>query len=527
MRTRRRQRATTALVARVRRRQPKRLLGELGRDGRCAALGRERRGVVEHGGDSGVGRVARRARGDARGGAGRRRSARVVGERFVAPSPRSEVENRRQQRMREANRAVLALDHVRGECRRERVRRDTRPLQERLRRRPQRRRERERVARRRGKSREPRADELVERLRNRERLERVDVHVENACQLQRKERVTARPLVDAKQRLAREGPPETVVQQPMERADAERPNRQALDALRIQRLLERRRLRAVDEPPGEQHEHRARSESSQRKRERARRGRVEPLNVVDGKQNRLSLAEQVQHVAYRHGERAVIDRIVWRPPRGAARSRARAASASRTAGRRRRGRPRRGRRAPRERDRARPPPVATRGPAAHASARARHPRATASTCRSPPRPPARARQPHPPPARRRRRPRRGLPPCRRSRTPSSSRDRDRRRAPAQPRTPSSRSTHTRSPDLLACHHRAITRPATGSRSSHRDGLSRGNPTRLITHEECASGPPLDGRNPLNNPFLPRRRCGQRSLHAHRVVAAVDVQRRRR
>ena len=59
--------------------------------------------------------------------------------------------------MGEANRPVLALDHVRGDCRVERVRRDARPLQERLRGRAQRRGERERLAGGRGKSGDPRA----------------------------------------------------------------------------------------------------------------------------------------------------------------------------------------------------------------------------------------------------------------------------------------------------------------------------------------------------------------------------------
>ena len=76
MRTRRGERSPMALVARLRRRQPERLLGELGRDRRRAAIGREPRGVVEHSGDVGVGRVRRRARGDGRGGAGRRRCSR-------------------------------------------------------------------------------------------------------------------------------------------------------------------------------------------------------------------------------------------------------------------------------------------------------------------------------------------------------------------------------------------------------------------------------------------------------------------
>ena len=226
MRTSCSQGATTAIVVLVRRRQPKRLLGELGSDGRCAALGRERGGILEHGGGGGVRSVARErevTRAEERVLDDPRNSS-VNASSLVA---QVEVENRRQQRVREANRAVLALDHVRGECRRERVGRNTCPLQKRLRRRPQRRGERERVARHRGKSGEPRADELVQPLRNRKRLERVDVHLENACQLQREERIAARPLVDAEQRLAGERPPETVVQQPMERADAERSNRHA------------------------------------------------------------------------------------------------------------------------------------------------------------------------------------------------------------------------------------------------------------------------------------------------------------
>ena len=47
MRTSRGERAAMALVARVRRRQPERLLGELGRDRRRAAIGGQPRGVVE------------------------------------------------------------------------------------------------------------------------------------------------------------------------------------------------------------------------------------------------------------------------------------------------------------------------------------------------------------------------------------------------------------------------------------------------------------------------------------------------
>ena len=184
---------------------------------------------------------------------------------------------------------------------------DAHPLEERLRRRPQRRRQRQRLVGRRGQPGEPRAEELVEPLRHRQRLERVDVRVERAGQLQCEERIPARPLVDAEQRLASERPPQAVVQEPMERADAERTDRQPLQALRCERLLELRRLGPVGEPPGEQHEHRARGEPSQGERECAGRGCIEPLHVVDGEQHGLPLAEQVQRIADRHGQGALID----------------------------------------------------------------------------------------------------------------------------------------------------------------------------------------------------------------------------
>jgi hypothetical protein len=98
----------------------------------------------------------------------------------------------------------------------------------------------------------------------------------------------------------------------MKGADTERSNRYALDALAFQRLLQRGRLAGRDEPPGEQQQNRARRESSQRERKRARRRRVEPLNIVDGEQDRLPLAQHLQHVAHRHADRPVIDRIAGR-----------------------------------------------------------------------------------------------------------------------------------------------------------------------------------------------------------------------
>ena len=53
------QRAAMALIVSLRRRQPQRLLGELGCDRRRATVGRESRSVIEHSGDSGVRRILR------------------------------------------------------------------------------------------------------------------------------------------------------------------------------------------------------------------------------------------------------------------------------------------------------------------------------------------------------------------------------------------------------------------------------------------------------------------------------------
>ena len=127
--------------------------------------------------------------------------------------------------MGEANGPVLVLDHVCVDCRFERIRLNARPLQERFRRCAQRRGELERLAGGCRKTGKPRAHELFEQLGDRQRLQRVDVCAEHPGELQREEGVSARGLVDAEQRLAREGPAEPFVQEPMKRTDAERPDR--------------------------------------------------------------------------------------------------------------------------------------------------------------------------------------------------------------------------------------------------------------------------------------------------------------
>jgi hypothetical protein len=298
----------TAPVGILCRRQPERLLRELGRGGGGAALDRQPRRVVENGGNFGVRR--------------RRRQREVTGaeerifhdsrDTFMDAPPlvaEAAVKNGRQQRMGEANRPVLPLDHMRDECRVERGRRNARPLEKRRRRSAQCRGERERLARGRGESGDPRAHELFQPLGNREGPKRVDIRVENAPQLQREERISSRCLVDAQQCLAREHPAEAIAQEAMQRANAERSHGQPLDALRTKRLLESRRLRSVDEPPGEQQEYTVAGEPSQTELDRAGRRGIEPLDVVHRDQDRPAFAEKLQHVAHRHSDRAVINTI--------------------------------------------------------------------------------------------------------------------------------------------------------------------------------------------------------------------------
>jgi hypothetical protein len=79
--------------------------------------------------------------------------------------------------------------------------------------------------------------------------------VEDTRQLEREERVSARALVNAQQRLPGEGPPDTVTQESVDCADAERSDWKPLDTVRGKRSLELCRLRAVDATTCEEEAH--------------------------------------------------------------------------------------------------------------------------------------------------------------------------------------------------------------------------------------------------------------------------------
>ena len=78
----------------------------------------------------------------------------------------------------------------------------------------------------------------------------------------------------------------------MQRTDAERAHAQPFN---VDRLLELGGLQPAgdDQPNG-------RAEASQREGECARRGAVEPLDVVDPNNDRLPLAQEIEHIVYGH-----------------------------------------------------------------------------------------------------------------------------------------------------------------------------------------------------------------------------------
>src|SRR5262245_34085128 len=114
MRAGRRKRAAAALVSPIGRRQPERLLRELRGQGRRAAIGGQRRGVLEHTYDLVVWAIGRQRKvtGAEDGVVDEPRDPRVYAAPLFA---KTAVENGREQWVGEADRSVLALDHARGQ----------------------------------------------------------------------------------------------------------------------------------------------------------------------------------------------------------------------------------------------------------------------------------------------------------------------------------------------------------------------------------------------------------------------------
>ena len=93
----------------------------------------------------------------------------------------------------------------------------------------------------------------------------------------------------------------------MRRADAERPDSNAVDPVGVERGLDGRCLLARVEPTRPEQQHARLRQPAKREPERARRRGVEPLEIVD-RDDEPVLGEQLQGVADRDPERPRIDR---------------------------------------------------------------------------------------------------------------------------------------------------------------------------------------------------------------------------
>ena len=179
----------------VRRRQPKRVLGELGGGYRRATRARQGRSLLENSGDLGI-----RALGREREVAGAVERIRDDPGKasMCAPSlvrGHAVVDHRPEQRVREANRPVGALYHARGNCAIEDALADVQPFEELGGRTAHGRCEQQRLSCVRGQLIETRANQSFERLRNTERLRVLDVLGQGPGELERVERVATGRLV--------------------------------------------------------------------------------------------------------------------------------------------------------------------------------------------------------------------------------------------------------------------------------------------------------------------------------------------
>jgi hypothetical protein len=144
------------------------------------------------------------------------------------------VDDRREQRMREADRPVRALDHARGNCGIEYVLGDVQACQELPGRTADGYGEQERLSCRRRQLVDAGAHQFFQCPWNRQRLRRVDARADGLGELERVKRVPAGRLVHAQQRRARERPAEACLEQGVNRTDSEGADGQPLDPVGLE-----------------------------------------------------------------------------------------------------------------------------------------------------------------------------------------------------------------------------------------------------------------------------------------------------
>ena len=132
---------------------------------------------------------------------------------------------------------------------------------------------------------------------------------ELASELQREERVPARRLLQSRQLRSRQLQIEPPSEQVVQRAQAERSNPEPLQPLFGERLLElERRREAGHLPQRHQRGDRLVAQAAEGDLEHGRRGRVEPLDIVERDDHRTVLCERAQDVEQSDSDQARIRR---------------------------------------------------------------------------------------------------------------------------------------------------------------------------------------------------------------------------
>ena len=303
---RRAERTTMAFAVGTRRRQAKGVFGELGRSDGRATRARHSCGVLENSGNLAVRRLRRQR--EVAGAVDRIRDD--LGDASVrAPSlvrRHALVDDRREQRMSEADRPVHALDHARGNCGIEYVLGDAQAREELGGRTAYGYGEQQRLSCWRRQLVEACVHQSLQCLWNRKRLGGIDARADCPGELERIKRVPAGRLVHAKERWARERPAEACLEEGMESTESEGADGQSLDAVGLECGLELGGFRLFAGAASEQNVDGLLAHPPQREREYARRRRVEPLDVVDGKHDRRLCSESLQCASDCDAERARI-----------------------------------------------------------------------------------------------------------------------------------------------------------------------------------------------------------------------------
>jgi hypothetical protein len=158
---------------------------------------------------------------------------------------------------------------------------------------------------------EPLGEEALEIACDRElvgrRLHGV-ARLQRACKLEREERIAVRLLVDATKRRPRKGRSESTLQQAPGRPEAQRAEREPLE---WKGALELGRQDAVDASArafGHQHAEPNVGQATKSEGERGGARRVEPLDVVDGDEQRTLPNERAQRREERDCDRAPVGR---------------------------------------------------------------------------------------------------------------------------------------------------------------------------------------------------------------------------